>query len=87
MTVGEMAQRMTTWELGGWALFEKEFGPLHHGLRLDGAVARAVHPFLKKGTPFDALMPWPKKPEGDEPASLEAVFGLFKTTAKPVKDK
>ena len=85
MTVGDTIQNMTLYELRGWQLYEKEFGPLDRSLRFEGAIARALLPFLKKGTRLEELMIWPKKTEDDEPASLENAFAMLSNLARPKK--
>ena len=59
MTVAELDARMSRAEFQSWILYIEENGPVNPMLRIDNAVARAVLPFLKKGTPMSALMPWP----------------------------
>jgi hypothetical protein len=89
MTVGDVIEKMTGHELMGWKLFEDEFGPLNIGLRFDAAIARAVHPFLKSGTPIEALMPWPKKIDSGEeaPSDIRDAFKLLTSASKATKAK
>lgn len=80
MTVGELKRRMTTEELRGWELYAQEMGPLNVALRVEGAVARAVKPFLKNAT-MRQLMIWPKEPERE--ATLEDFMSILKAAKKP----
>lgn len=59
MTVSELDQRMSRAEFQDWILYIEENGPVSPMLRIDAAIARAVLPFMKKGTPMSAFMPWP----------------------------
>lgn len=59
MTVSELDARMSRAEFQSWILYIEENGPVSPMLRIDAAIARAALPFLKKGTPMSALMPWP----------------------------
>jgi hypothetical protein len=61
MTLAELKARMTIDELGLWRAYVDENGPLFAPLRLESAVARAVLPFLKKGSQMRDLMPWPRE--------------------------
>lgn len=75
---------MTQDEVSTWVEYVKKNGPLNQSLRIEGAIARALSPFLKNAKPAD-LMIWPRKEEEDQPATLEGVFGMFKALAKPKK--
>lgn len=61
MTLAELKARMTIDELSLWRAYTDENGPLFAPLRLESAVARAVLPFLKKGTQLRDLMTWPRE--------------------------
>lgn len=53
---------MTVDELSIWRAYVDENGPLNPSLRVESAIARAVIPFLNKGTRMRDLMPWPREP-------------------------
>jgi hypothetical protein len=48
-----------------------------------------VHPFLKSGTPIEALMPWPKKIDSGEeaPSDIRDAFKLLTSASKATKAK
>lgn len=59
--------------------YREQYGPFHMGLRNERALARmtALH---FKGLDPNKLLEWPKEPE--EEATLEGVFGMFKSMSK-----
>lgn len=59
--------------------YREQYGPFHLGLRNERALARmtALH---FKGLDPNKLLEWPKEPE--EEATLEGVFGMFKSMGK-----
>lgn len=85
MTLSDLQRRMSYQELQTWVAYVDENGPLNPALRVEGAIARAVSPFLKHTKPKD-LMPWPRQPEieleaKDMAAQLAAKFkGLASQT-------
>jgi hypothetical protein len=85
MTLSDLQARMSYDELQTWVAYVDENGPLNPALRLEGAVARAVAPFLKNTKAKD-LMPWPRQQEVELPpkdmaAQLAAKFkGLASQT-------
>lgn len=76
MTVSELDARMTRQEFIDWTTYVQENGPLNPNIRLEAAVARAVIPFLKKGTTMKDLMPWPD--ESKATLSLEDAMKRWK---------
>ena len=89
MTVGELKDRITRYEVEGWLLYEQEWGPLHLAVRFERAIAQIGAPFFKDeaGRPLkvQALMPWPKQEE--KVATIEDVFGLLSGQGKKGKVK
>lgn len=85
MTLSDLQRRMSYQELQTWVAYVDENGPLNPALRIEGAIARAVSPFLKNKTPKD-LMVWPRVqefelPPADMAAQLAAKFkGLASQT-------
>lgn len=79
MTVRQLRANIDYDELRGWQLFEAKNGPLHESIRFEGAIARAVAPFLQNVRP-EQLMPWPVQKE--EEASLEGAFKLIAGVTK-----
>lgn len=82
MTVRQLTQAIDYDELRGWALFEEQYGPLHASIRVEGAIARAVIPFLKDVT-IEQMMLWPKKEE--KVATAEDIFNILKAAKKMAK--
>lgn len=85
MTLSDLQARMSYDELQTWVAYVDENGPLSPALRIEGAIARAVSPFLKN-TKLKDLMPWPRQAEVELPpkdmaAQLAAKFkGLASQT-------
>jgi hypothetical protein len=72
-----MSQR----EYETWLRYRRKWGPFNQMIRIEGAIARAVSPFLKGDKSF--LLPWPKEPEPDEEevATLQGVMAILKSSA------
>lgn len=76
---------MSVAELSMWQAYVAENGPLNMALRFEHTIARAVLPFLKKGTEPKLIAPFPREPE-PEPADVpQAVHALFKRLASKPK--
>lgn len=73
---------MTLKELAEWQAYVDENGPLNISLRIDAAIARALLPFLRKGTTMRDLMPFPVEPE-PEPSAAN-LFNLIKGLSNAV---
>ena len=84
MTVGDLRRRMAQDELNLWVSYVEKNGPLNPMLRVEAAIARAASPFMKGVKPKD-LMIYPREPE--VPASIEQVFGFFKSKAAEGRKK
>jgi hypothetical protein len=84
MTVRQLRHLIDYDELRGWALFEEKYGPLHAPLRIEGAIARAIAPFLQDAKPAD-LMLWPK--EEEKVATAEDIFKLLVSVKKSAPKK
>lgn len=89
MTVGELKRRITPREVQGWMLYEKEFGPLHLGLRIERAIAQVGAPFFKdkagRQLTIRDLMPWPR--EEEKVATPQDIMGLLMGTVKKKPEK
>lgn len=92
MTVGELKKRITPAEVRGWVLYEREFGPLHLGLRIERAIAQVFAPFFKdksgKQLTMQDLMTWPttKEKEEEQFATPGDIMNLLKSTTRKPKE-
>jgi hypothetical protein len=86
MTVGELKNRITPHEVQGWMLYEKEYGPLHLGLRIERAIAQVFAPFFKdkagKQLTMRDLMTWPLSKPEEEYAKPEDIMKLLGAVVK-----
>lgn len=67
-----------------WILYVQENGPLNPMIRMEGAIARALLPFLKKGTKLTDIMIWPIPPavEGTPQTVMQLLANIFRAGGK-----
>ncbi len=68
-----------------WVLYVKKNGPLNPMLRMEGAISRALLPFLKKGTQLKEIMVWPKVVDSGpaQEVVMQLLASAFQTSGNP----